>query len=197
MGRASRRRAKRQQQAPVERSGGAVAPRGASVERSSGVVERSTPWPLGLDRLERLDRSGRAERLERSSAARREAVQRSADAGHAADRPFGRDGGAPPNAPQGPGARPAIEALPRAPGTPLRAPAPVTARRPPYRQPPPAAFRGLARLTELHAARVEIHKAIAEEVQRVVALGTDWGTVGRALGVSRQAARQRYGSDGR
>jgi hypothetical protein len=41
--------------------------------------------------------------------------------------------------------------------------------------------------------RREIDRAIGDEVAALLGLGTDWGSIGRALGVSRQAARQRYG----
>lgn len=67
------------------------------------------------------------------------------------------------------------------------------ARRPPFRHPPPAAHGCLHRLNQLRAARSDIESAISREIDTLVALGTDWGSIGRALGVSRQAARQRYG----
>jgi integrase len=69
------------------------------------------------------------------------------------------------------------------------------ARRPPFRRPPDGAGSGLYRLQELRESRTELDKLIASEVRALIALGADWGTIGRALGVSRQAARQRYGSD--
>ena len=47
------------------------------------------------------------------------------------------------------------------------------------------------------ASRRGLDQAIADEVVALLALGTDWGTLGRALGVSRQAARQRYGTQQR
>lgn len=68
------------------------------------------------------------------------------------------------------------------------------ARRPPYRQTPPGAGPGLRRLRELCISRSDTDQAITQEVALLAALGTDWGTIGRALGVSRQAARQRYGT---
>ncbi|HEY8883260.1 MAG TPA: RNA polymerase subunit sigma-70 [Dermatophilaceae bacterium] len=50
-----------------------------------------------------------------------------------------------------------------------------------------AALARLAAATEQHAA------AVTEQVWRVRALGGTWATVGAALGVTRQAASQRYG----
>lgn len=69
-----------------------------------------------------------------------------------------------------------------------------SARRPPFRCPPATAFGGLNRLREMSTSRAELEALIAAEVIELVRLGTDWGTMGRALGVSRQAARQRYGA---
>lgn len=66
-------------------------------------------------------------------------------------------------------------------------------RAPAYRRPPDGAGSGLYQLRELVKARLATDEAIAREVAALVTLGTDWGTIGRALGVSRQAARQRYG----
>lgn len=66
-------------------------------------------------------------------------------------------------------------------------------RRSPVHHPPPGAHGRLRRLVELRAARASVEVAIEREVDELVALGTDWGSIGRALGVSRQAARQRYG----
>jgi hypothetical protein len=66
-------------------------------------------------------------------------------------------------------------------------------RRAPFRRPPPHAYGSLIRLEELCRARARLEDAITSEVAALTALGTDWGTIGRALGVSRQAARQRYG----
>lgn len=66
-------------------------------------------------------------------------------------------------------------------------------RRSPFHRPPPGAPVHLQRLGELRTARAEVDAAMVREVQMLLALGTDWGSIGRALGVSRQAARQRYG----
>ena len=65
--------------------------------------------------------------------------------------------------------------------------------RPPLRHPPLGAHARLQHLSRLRAARTDVDTAIAREVHELLALGEDWGNVGRALGVSRQAARQRYG----
>ena len=65
-------------------------------------------------------------------------------------------------------------------------------RRTPFRRPPDGAASRLVRLQELCDSRHELDAAIATEVGALAALGTDWGTIGRTLGVSRQAARQRY-----
>lgn len=70
-------------------------------------------------------------------------------------------------------------------------------RRAPFRHPPATAVSGLNRLRGLSTSRVELDALIAEEVVALVRMGTDWGTIGRALGVSRQAARQRYGASER
>ena len=71
------------------------------------------------------------------------------------------------------------------------------ARRPPFRRTPPAAEFALQRLRDLHQTRERLDQLIASEVIGLVGLGTDWGSIGRALGVSRQAARQRYGTSKR
>ena len=52
----------------------------------------------------------------------------------------------------------------------------------------------LQTLEELCRARREIEDSIAEQVAALSSLGANWGAIGRALGVSRQAARQRYGT---
>jgi hypothetical protein len=48
----------------------------------------------------------------------------------------------------------------------------------------------LVKLSELHLA---VDKALAVAVAGWVERGQSWGDVGRALGISRQAARQRFG----
>ena len=70
-------------------------------------------------------------------------------------------------------------------------------RRPPHHRAPSQALPGLGRLERLSRTRAELDAAITEQVRALVALGTDWGNIGRALGVTRQAARQRYGSGDR
>lgn len=67
-------------------------------------------------------------------------------------------------------------------------------RRPPFHRPPPHAHAPLLRLDELCRQRAELEQDIAHEVAVLVGVGADWGSIGRALGVSRQAARQRYGT---
>jgi hypothetical protein len=51
----------------------------------------------------------------------------------------------------------------------------------------------LRALEELCQGRQQIDEAIVEQVDELSRLGADWGVIGRALGVSRQAVRQRYG----
>lgn len=48
-------------------------------------------------------------------------------------------------------------------------------------------------LVRLVARRAEADAAVAAEVHRLHRAGASWTVIGRALGVSRQAARQRYG----
>lgn len=67
------------------------------------------------------------------------------------------------------------------------------ARRAPTRRLTPHARAGLQALEELCQDRRQIEESIAEQVAALSRLGADWGVIGRALGVSRQAARQRYG----
>jgi len=50
-----------------------------------------------------------------------------------------------------------------------------------------------SRLAELVAARDAAQKSVDDEVGILRRFGADWAAIGRALGVSRQAARQRYG----
>lgn len=51
----------------------------------------------------------------------------------------------------------------------------------------------LTRLADLHDERQELDAQITLLVARLAAAGVSWGAIGRALGVSRQGARQRYG----
>ena len=51
----------------------------------------------------------------------------------------------------------------------------------------------VGRLAALHADRVRLDAEIDLLVDRLAARGTGWGEIGRALGISRQGARQRYG----
>jgi hypothetical protein len=52
----------------------------------------------------------------------------------------------------------------------------------------------LRRLETLQRRRAEIETAIAQTVAMARARGASWSAVGSALGVSAQAAQQRYGS---
>jgi hypothetical protein len=45
----------------------------------------------------------------------------------------------------------------------------------------------------MHADRLRLDAEIDLLVERLAARGTGWGEIGRALGISRQGARQRYG----
>lgn len=63
--------------------------------------------------------------------------------------------------------------------------------------PPPAAAvpgepSGLARLTALAARQRELAEAVDAQVDVLAAAGTPWPAIAAALGVTRQAARQRY-----
>lgn len=53
-----------------------------------------------------------------------------------------------------------------------------------------------ARLMDLVAIRSEAAAAVDDEVRKLAASGIGWGEIGRALAVSRQAARQKYGGRG-
>lgn len=53
--------------------------------------------------------------------------------------------------------------------------------------------RGLRELADLASRRHQIDDEIAQKVADVRAAGMSWGKIAIALGVSRQAARQRYG----
>ena len=48
------------------------------------------------------------------------------------------------------------------------------------------------RLAELIAQQTEIDRAVDDEIDRLVALGVGWPVIACALGVTRQAARQRW-----
>lgn len=47
-------------------------------------------------------------------------------------------------------------------------------------------------LAALAAQLHEVERAVDDEVARLVALGVSWPVIATALGVSRQAARQRW-----
>lgn len=53
--------------------------------------------------------------------------------------------------------------------------------------------RRLAHLVELRAERDSVARAIEDEVGRLRRSGVAWPQIGAALGVSRQAVRQKYG----
>ncbi len=57
--------------------------------------------------------------------------------------------------------------------------------------------RATAYLVHLADLGLNAPAAVDEEVQRLVGQVVGWGQIGRALGVSRQAARQRYGESTR
>lgn len=63
----------------------------------------------------------------------------------------------------------------------------------PARAVPWSARSGLERLAELHQQQVELECQIEDAARAVVAKGASWADLGRALGISRQGARQRYG----
>jgi hypothetical protein len=52
----------------------------------------------------------------------------------------------------------------------------------------------LSRLTELAVERVKVDAEIRVVAQQLATGGVSWGAIGRALGMSRQGARQRFGS---
>ena len=81
----------------------------------------------------------------------------------------------------------------KAPGRPSRAPV----RRVRTPKPPPAAIRvAVEQLRELVAQRESASLAVDREVNRLRRLGASWPDVAKALGVSRQAARQKYTARG-
>lgn len=63
----------------------------------------------------------------------------------------------------------------------------------PVRAVPWAAREGLVRLAELRAQQRQLERQVDEQVRALIAKGATWADLGRALGVSRQGARQRYG----
>lgn len=77
-------------------------------------------------------------------------------------------------------------------GTPSR-PSSAPVRRVRTRRPPPDAIRdAVERLRGLVAQREAATVAVDREVNRLRGLGTRWPDIAEALGVSRQAARQKY-----
>jgi hypothetical protein len=52
----------------------------------------------------------------------------------------------------------------------------------------------LSRLLELVAERETVERGIEEEILQLRCRGLAWPAIGAALGVSRQAVRQRYGA---
>ena len=61
-------------------------------------------------------------------------------------------------------------------------------------QTPPAAIDAGIALMRLSGQREDVETQIREQIRTVLDLGGSWATVGAALGVSKQAAWQRYGS---
>jgi len=55
---------------------------------------------------------------------------------------------------------------------------------------------GMAELQRLAAERAAIDAAIAREVRAMRAAGFSWSAIGAELGISKQAAQQRYGDAG-
>lgn len=69
---------------------------------------------------------------------------------------------------------------------------PVVSRPRPRRQSRNAVRTELETLCELVIARETATNAISAEVQRLRRFGANWAEIGNVLGVSRQAARQKY-----
>jgi hypothetical protein len=44
----------------------------------------------------------------------------------------------------------------------------------------------------LAAQQVDAQRAVEDEIRELLAIGHSWTDIGRALGISRQGARQRY-----
>lgn len=74
------------------------------------------------------------------------------------------------------------------------APQPRVARRPSVPWP---LRECLEQLVTLQQARAELDASITALVNDVTAQGASWGDVGRALGLTRQGARQRYADRGK
>jgi hypothetical protein len=66
-------------------------------------------------------------------------------------------------------------------------------RRQPVRSISGSAREGLLRLAELRGQQLELEREMERQALQAVAAGASWAAVGRALGISRQGARQRYG----
>ena len=69
--------------------------------------------------------------------------------------------------------------------------APVLAQAPEILQQPASIDTKV--LTALVERRRQAIESVDAEVQRLAQAGMDWGELGRALGTTRQGARQRYG----
>ena len=65
-------------------------------------------------------------------------------------------------------------------------------RQPPVREVPWQAQPGLARLGDLHEQKMGLEGEIERQVKELIAQGASWAAIGRALGITRQGARQRY-----
>jgi hypothetical protein len=63
----------------------------------------------------------------------------------------------------------------------------------PRREVPWAAQDGLGVLRELREQQLHLELQVEAQVRELIRNGASWADLGRALGVSRQAARQRYG----
>lgn len=70
---------------------------------------------------------------------------------------------------------------------------PRPSRPAPVRAVPWVARDGLEHLSELRTQQRELERQVEEQVRELIAKGVSWAALGRALGISRQGARQRYG----